>query len=412
MILSKTDFKVLVPKDQVDEKSDDDDFDWEIEVEGESEADDEIEVVEAKEDSLFGELLGSMAAEVPRGDEDAASSAATRIIAESMSYKGVGSSDDPYTPLPSAQRLDRVITYDAYNLSFGRVYQRASRSVQSTSRAVSDQMRRVLLARSLNRLQRDQQRGRLDRTKLHTLNLPGRPQPNRRVFTKRMHGQSSKVAIGILVDQSGSMSARWDFRDKIGSARAATVAMGDALHPLEALGVKFGVWGFDSHNGRVQSVSEVEMGFDRREPLRFHEYKTFNEDWRVVAPRVGAMEALENNCDGEAIRWAAQQILKVEKVDRRVLIVLSDGSPMCLSARDCRLTGDRDGGVRIHQDTKAAVKDVISAGIETLGIGICSEAVKRYYPSWVVIDSPGDLETVLLSGLRTALGVQSARHVA
>ena len=60
------------------------------------------------------------------------------------------------------------------------------------------------------------------------------------------------------------------------------------------------------------------------------------------------MEAMENNCDGECVRWAGQQLLNT-KAGRRVLIVLSDGSPCCASSSN---------GRRISADLKRAVKQL------------------------------------------------------
>ena len=244
-------------------------------------------------------------------------------------------------------------------------------NVGTMSRTISAQLRKILSTTSLARTQRDQQRGRLDRTKLHTLNRPGHTAPNRRVFTRTIEGKSHDIAIGLLVDQSGSMAG-----SKIRCAREATTALADALDQLTPLGVKFGVWGFDSVYRGVELGYRHDSDFvsdcDRTEPLRFHKYKSVSENWKRVSSRLGAMQARDNNCDGEAVRWAAQQLLKVEGVSRRILIVLSDGSPCC---------GNMLGMQRIAADLKRAIPEMNDLGVETFGLGIMDRSVEEFYPT-------------------------------
>ena len=345
--------------------------------------------VDAAPEDLFGE----MKFDVPKFDGSVANEVADTLMEEAkMEREKLGKAEadrTPYTPHPDAG-AERVL-YDEHDSNASDRFQAARADVAATSRAIAAQMRRVLSARSQSRVQRDQLRGTLDRTKLHTLNLPGRVRPNRNVFTTTVQGTTQRVAVGVLVDQSGSMS--WN---KIACARSAAVALGDALHSLSGLGIKFGVYGFDSHYDR--QAKDYHGVYDRLDTLRIHHYKGFDENWSMVGPRVGAMTAHHCNPDNEAIRYVAGELMKVENVDRRVLLVLSDGEP-------ATVTGRYDGDARLHADTKLAVKQCGELGIETLGIGICSTAVKRFYPAWVVINSANELERVIMDGLKGALGI-------
>lgn len=299
----------------------------------------------------------------------------------------------PYTPHPEAAKADHVVVYDAADESYRWEMDSVRKSVGAMSRTIAAQLRRILHTTSLSRTQRDQQRGTLDRSKLHTLNRPGFAQPNRRVFSRTIQGQSHDIAIGLLVDQSGSMGG-----SKIRCAREATVALADALDQLAPLGVKFGVWGFDSQYASKGYMSNT----DRCEPLRFHHYKGVDEQWNRVSSRVGAMAARDNNCDGESVRWAAHQLLDVKNVSRRILIVLSDGSPACQTSM---------GYHRIAADLKNAVGEMNELGVETFGLGIMDSSVERFYPDNAVIESARDLESTLMDKLRNML-LGSTRRVA
>ena len=404
MLLGPKDFTVLIKRG--DGEDPDLDFDWEFDDEGDSVSTDEPPPTD-EDDGLFSSIISA----VVEDEISAAADASLLLIEAAVAFNrraGHTASDDPYTPHPAAAALDTVITYDASDINIQCQHNRDRNRVAATSRAIASQMRRVLTARSQSRVQRDQHRGKLDRRKLAGLNLPGRLHPDKGIFQRLAPGKTSKVAIGILVDQSGSMSVK----GKMTCAREAATALGGALALLAPLGVKFAVWGFDTNAGQcVAAKNKAETRYDRIEPLRMHVYKMFADDWRRVSPRCGAMRARQNNCDGEAIRWAAHQLLATENVDRRVLIVLSDGLPACNTARDT-LGGPHDGQARMTADAALAVKQVIDLGIETLGIGICSSAVKDFYPSHIVINDPAELESVLMEGLKATLGTAHSKVAA
>ena len=293
----------------------------------------------------------------------------------------------PYAPHPAARARDHVVNYEFDSALCQAKVETYRNKVGATSRIIAGQLRRVLASRTVGTIERDRRAGKLDRRKLHTLNRPGR-QPNGRVFQRKIEGQKLNTAVGLLVDQSGSMSGR-----KIACAREATVALADALSGLSLLGVQFGVWGFDVVQGSVP-LGEFPYGsVDRTEPLRFHHYKGFSERWDRVSGRLGHMRAIENNCDGEAVRWAGHQLLSAD-VDRRILIVLSDGSPYCGTASDLD---------RIHSDLKRAIRDLGDRDVEVIGIGIMDMSVTKFYKNNVVIRSASELEGTLMSTLRKAL---------
>jgi len=92
------------------------------------------------------------------------------------------------------------------------------------------------------------------------------------------------------------------------------------------------------------------------------------------------------NADGEAVTEAAQ-ILARRPETNRILIVLSDGSPVYMSGGDQFLT-----------DTVKEIED--SGVVSVIGIGIQTHSVKRYYKTSKVIMELSELEGVLLNLLK------------
>lgn len=350
-----------------------------------------------------GAFAESIKFECPRFDlsvgqttADAVTEAAERALVAATS-KG-----RPYTVHPLAAERDAIIEYDERDPESVERFREESQLAASEAGALSTKLRRVLLARSADRVERDHERGTLDRSRLARMNLPGRT-PSRRIFTKTRRGQTHKVAVGILVDQSASMAEIARGRSKIQCARIALIAIGESLAQLASLGVTFGAWGFSCDWQASQAPEDAKLcggQWDRLGSVRIHEYKAIGERWASVAPRIGAMEPGRNNADGESVRWAAAQLLAA-KTDRRMLIVLSDGRPNVASTYK---TNDR-----LERDLRRAIVEVAGLGIETLGVGVTTDAVRSYYPRHVVIDDPADLSSELVGGLAEMFHVDRGR---
>jgi cobalamin biosynthesis protein CobT len=98
---------------------------------------------------------------------------------------------------------------------------------------------------------------------------------------------------------------------------------------------------------------------------------------------------LWQNADGESIMWAFKDLI-LRPEQRKILIVLSDGSP----------SSDRGG------DCFTYTKDVIamaSKHVETYGIGIMDDSVQRLYPEYTVLNRAEELESCLLDLIKTKI---------
>jgi cobalamin biosynthesis protein CobT len=184
---------------------------------------------------------------------------------------------------------------------------------------------------------------------------------------------TKNVAVEILVDMSGSMGG-----EKIRVAKMSAIAMAEAL---KALDIPFEVTGFTSV-GDSRVGAEAKKHKDLKRFNRYHErlelfvFKDFDAPSLIGIEK---MEAMSNNPDGECVKWAANRLIN-RKEKRKILIVLSDGMPAA------------DGDFKtLNYDLKLKVQQIMKSGIECVGLGVLTDAVKHFYPDHVVIK---DLKTL------------------
>lgn len=216
-----------------------------------------------------------------------------------------------------------------------------------------------------------------------------------RVFRRMHENKSSDVAVCLLNDNSGSM---WG--DKMKTAMTASYALSTTL---ERVGIKHEVLGFTTMHSMAaakEAGAEEErtgIAFSRTMPIYMPIYKGFDE--RVTpeikqrfagAPRQRFMNA---NVDGESVEYAIARILKRPE-KRKVLIVLSDGQP----------AADGDMGQQISH-LKRTIAGAAKLGVETVGIGILSDAVRHFYPKHFVLNRVEQLPGLVMQELKRILTV-------
>ena len=236
----------------------------------------------------------------------------------------------------------------------------------------------------------ERERGSLDARSLSKLAAsPGFRMPfkDKKVFEAR------KTAVAILVDLSGSMEGG---RDEV--ARLAAVAMSEALNRL---GVACCVLGFSSGPNRQYALREREIDRGDQcagrtyESLYLREFKSFDNPSLSGLSEIKVHDSLVQNPDGECLAWAAT-LLSERKEERKILFTLSDGMPETEDTPSDLLAGD----------LKSRAKSIVRDGIELVGIGIQTDAVKRFYPEWIVVKNLSclaehalrKLEKILLHG--------------
>lgn len=180
--------------------------------------------------------------------------------------------------------------------------------------------------------------GLLDTTKIAEA-IQGVPQ----VYYRTCEVKTSKVAVGVLIDESGSMSG-----DRIDRAREAAILLNEALGSIN--GIEFFVYGHSADQfktGNTEITVYREPGFEKKYALS-----------KVT-------DKYENR-DGVAILEVAKRIRKFTQTPT-LLFVLSDGEP---SANNYR-------GDDAIEDTAKKVKQVES----TMGMSVVQITISDFYRS-------------------------------
>lgn len=255
-------------------------------------------------------------------------------------------------------------------LRAGRYFnkERVDEFINSESKPLSAKLRHKLQIRAQSRYEGNKKHGSLHSGSLHKLVSAKGTKAADRVFRKKVVSDTLDTAVTLLVDCSGSMSG-----NKFETACSAAAALSQALRPLH---INHNVLGFSNdRSGRDNPVVWV-----------FSDWSEHLTQAELVNRFAVASSALYENTDGDGIAWAAANLYP-RKEHRKILIVLSDGSP---------------AGRRWAGSCAAYTRDVINKVqeqkvVEIYGIGICDRNVERYYKNHVVINTPNELANSVLT---------------
>jgi len=261
-------------------------------------------------------------------------------------------------------------------------YADLKRSVQPLINPVRIELEKVLKVREDAHWQVDKERGRINPQSLGKF---ATDQNFRTPFKEFVKNETKNVAVEILIDQSASMTG------KIQTAKLAVTAMSEAL---KGLNIPFEVTGFHTQYDNRMAIAcrEGEKGgrFTRlREKLVLSVFKSFEcQDLKGIEKLTTGSE----NQDGECVWWAAKRLAQRSE-KRKVLIVMSDGWPAC-----------GEGNYEdLNYDLKKKVEKIIASGMEVIGIGIHSDAVRHFYPDYVVINNISELPAATMRKLSSII---------
>jgi len=287
--------------------------------------------------------------------------------------------------IPFSTRFDEVRDHTGKGHA-GR-YNEIRRKVQPLIAPIERALERHLKVKEQVKWRGDRERGMID--------VRGLPRmltdPNfRRPFKEQTKVETNNVAVEILIDLSGSMAG-----PKTVLTKQAAVAMAEAL---QKLGIPFEITGFHSEycpplhrEAEAAGVTKGATRFNRfAEKLVCQVFKSFDSH------DLSGIEKLDNghnNPDGEAVKWAADR-LAMQKQKRKILIVMSDGSPS---------TGDSDRQA-LNADLKTTVAKIIKSGVEVVAFGITTDSPRHFYPDFVLINRVEELPAVTMGKLARMLG--------
>ncbi len=149
----------------------------------------------------------------------------------------------------------------------------------------------------------------------------------RRLFRSEHIEPQADCALTVLIDCSGSMKQHIDVLAPL--IDVFTRALEQAGVASEVLGFTTGAW----HGGRVRQ--EWQRAGQPARPGRLNEvchivFKDAHTRWRRARLGIAALlraELFREGIDGEAVLWAAGR-LQARDEKRKILMVVSDGSPM------------------------------------------------------------------------------------
>jgi cobalamin biosynthesis protein CobT len=276
---------------------------------------------------------------------------------------------------------------------------RAPDRAKNLDGSVRDQvsgLRQKLLADLRSRTQRrvrGQRKGKIDGGRLQRVAV-GNP----RVFRRTQEREGVDVAISILIDYSGSMLRKKKLQRAMELAHALTTT-------LSALKVEHEIAAFTAHSRVLGGPEKTSLSkkYPRHVTLQHILVKEFNEraDTLKRLAYLSTGNGADQNVDGESVEIAAKRLLK-RRESRRVLLVLSDGEPAgALGWADEGIVGTCDTYGARH--LRGTVRRYEREGLEIVGIGICTDAPKKYYTQHVTYRRPEQLMTDFYPTLQSIL---------
>lgn len=250
-------------------------------------------------------------------------------------------------------------------------------------------LERAIAARSLSQYSAGHRSGRL-----HAANLSRLAVNDSRVFRRKHEVTSKDVAVELVVDMSGSMNGQ-----KIHTAAQAAYALCSVLERIGIVSeaICFTTGAADIADKATMRVEESKLGrrYSRYEQLYMPILKSFNERMSTdVKRRFGWLPhtaSMRNNVDGECVEIAGRRLM-ARKEKGKILMVLSDGAPSCEG--DYRTLGPHLCKV---------VENLTRTGMNVIGIGIMSDAVKSYYSKSLVLRDVSELPLVVMKELRSLI---------
>lgn len=211
-----------------------------------------------------------------------------------------------------------------------------------------------------------------------------------RVFRTPRTEPASELQVTLLLDCSGSMRHHQE----------RTAVLVDLLvRALDLAGIESEVLGFTTgawNGGRA--LRDWRRAGRPPQPGRLNErlhlvVKEPTTRWRRARHDIAGLlrpDVYREALDGEAVAWAAERMAARHDVTRRVLLVLSDGSPMDGA------TAQANGPTYLDRHLVTVLDDVAARGeVAVTGLGVGTD-LGRYYSHAHVLDLESGVDHALL----------------
>jgi cobaltochelatase CobT len=219
----------------------------------------------------------------------------------------------------------------------------------------------------------------------------------RRVFWQDRYHPCANSAVSFLIDCSGSMKS---------VSEPLTLVIDVLIRAMQQAGVTSEVLGFTTgawNGGRAQQ-HWMKNGRPKH-PGRLNEtshmiFKDAQHTWRRSRANIAALlkpTLFREGVDGEAVQWACSRLNAID-VDRRILIVVSDGSPMDTATSLANDPHYLDNHLKEVVAEHAKLRDVEIRG---LGVGL---DLSPYYDHCLATDLTKPVDNQLFSEILQLIG--------
>jgi len=251
-------------------------------------------------------------------------------------------------------------------------------SLGSVVSRLANKLQRRLMAQQNRSWMFDLEEGMLDTARLtRVITDPTSP------LSFKMESESPfrDTVVTLLLDNSGSMRGR--------PIMVAAVCADILARTLERCGVKVEILGFTTRAWKGGQSRERWIGDGkpanpgRLNDLRHIIYKSGDAPWRRSKKNLGLMMReglLKENIDGEALQWAHDRLM-ARSEQRRILMVISDGSPVDDSTQSANAALYLDKHLR---HVIAEIED--RSSVELLAIGIGHDVTRWYRRALTITD--------------------------
>jgi len=283
----------------------------------------------------------------------------------------------------ASDKKGKYVCDSGYDYSYGvhmgnpsgdKKYQEVINIMGSRASVMRRKLERALMSTQMRGWNTGFEHGRFD-----TKRLVSAYQGNPNVFKMREEVEELDTAVSILVDMSGSMHGKRTLL-----AQQSCIALAESVHKV---GCALEIRGFTNRSSFLdRSHYRITGKYSRTDPMDIFVFKTFAEKLMQAKRSLGNLASVQQdyggqNSDACAVLSSIKSILK-RKESKQILMVLSDGYP----------AHSTDYGYKhINQNLRDVVQYGMNKGIDVIGIGIQSEAVKQFYPDYHVIRDLDDL---------------------
>ncbi|SAK58765.1 cobalamin biosynthesis protein CobT [Caballeronia fortuita] len=221
----------------------------------------------------------------------------------------------------------------------------------------------------------------------------------RRVFRRERERPRADCVVSFLVDCSGSMKA---------SIEPVAVMIDVLVRALGMAGVATEVLGFTTlaWNGGRAKMEWLAKGRPKH-PGRLNEacnmiFKDGDASWRAARGDIAALfkaDLFREGIDGEAVDWACSRLTERDEA-RRMLVVISDGSPMDSATAQANDPSYLDQHLR-----EVVARHEASQSTEVLGLGVGLD-LSPYYRHHFAVDLSTPPDMTLFAKLAAWLGAR------